>query len=33
MGKRIYNTMVELHAIFNDTSASVKDVAYLQVAT
>ena len=31
MGKRIYNTMVEMHAIFNDTSASVKDIAYLQV--
>ena len=31
MGKRIKNTMVELHAIFNDTSASVKDIAYLQV--
>ncbi len=31
MGKKIYNTMVELHAIFNDTSASVKDIAYLQV--
>ncbi|MGI5970187.1 MAG: flagellar motor switch protein FliM [Oscillospiraceae bacterium] len=31
MGKKIYNTMVELHAIFNDTTASVKDIAYLQV--
>jgi flagellar motor switch protein FliM len=31
MGKKIYSTMVELHAIFNDTSASVKDIAYLQV--
>jgi flagellar motor switch protein FliM len=31
MGKKIINTMVELHAIFNDTSASVKDIAYLQV--
>ena len=31
MEKRINNTMVELHAIFNDTSASVKDIAYLQV--
>ena len=31
MGKKISNTMVELHAIFNDTSASVKDIAYLQV--
>jgi flagellar motor switch protein FliM len=31
MGTKIYSTMVELHAIFNDTSASVKDIAYLQV--
>lgn len=31
MGKKIYSTMVELHAIFNDTTASVKDIAYLQV--
>lgn len=31
MGKKIYNTMVQLHAIFNDTTASVKDIAYLQV--
>ena len=31
MEKRINNTTVELHAIFNDTSASVSDIAYLQV--
>ena len=31
MGKRISNTMVEMHALFNETSAAVRDIAYLQV--
>ena len=31
IGKKLSNIMVDMHVIFNDTSASVKDVAYLQV--
>lgn len=31
MERKLSNTVIELHAIFNDTSASVKDIAYLQV--
>ncbi len=31
MGKKLTSIKIDMHAIFNDTSAMVKDIAYLQV--